>query len=214
MQPEIDSLQFEDVSDSIVVEFNLPEFPMIEEILPDIPERVELVEEEIISPTVEDSIKSVITDTLSMPLTNTDTNMVVQTISEFPVDSTWVEYIILYGESLRSISQKEFGTEEYWSLIYEWNKEIMDENPALIFPYQILKLRKPASYEIEIVSDDLYIVSTGETLWSIAKSIYKDEYAWSILLHDNKEKLEDPDKIFPGYPLVIRTQLVESRDEN
>ena len=68
--------------------------------------------------------------------------------------------------------------------------------------------------EIEIENDDLYIVSTGETLWSIAKLIYKDEYAWSILLHDNKEKLKNPDKIYPGYPLSIRTRLVESGDEN
>ena len=90
----------------------------------------------------------------------------------------------------------------------------MGENPALVFPYQILKLRKPTSYEIEIENDDLYIVSTGETLWSIAKLIYKDEYAWSILLHDNKEKLKNPDKIYPGYPLSIRTRLVESGDEN
>ena len=97
-------------------------------------------------------------------------------------------------------------------MIYEWNKEIIGENPALIFPYQILEIRKPASYEIEIVNDEVYVVSAGETLWSIAKAIYKDEYAWSILLHDNKEKLENPDKIYPGYSLVIRRQLVESRD--
>ena len=106
------------------------------------------------------------------------------------------------------------GSEKYWNSIYEWNKELLGENPTLIFPYQILKIRKPASYGIETIIDELYIVSTGETLWSIAKSIYKDEYAWSLLFHDNKETLENPDIIYPGYPLVIRTQFVELRNDN
>jgi hypothetical protein len=214
VKPEIDSLLLEDESDSIRVEYSMPELPITEDMLPEIFDPLELAEENIISQVEEVTLEPDRPDTLSTRLISNDTNRVGQSISEFPVDSTWAEYIILYGESLRSISQKEFGSEEYWSLIYDWNKEALGENPALVFPYQILKLRKPASYEIEIESDDLYIVSTGETLWSIAKLIYKDEYAWSILLYDNKEKLENPDKIYPGYPLLIRTQLVELRDEN
>jgi nucleoid-associated protein YgaU len=187
---------------------------MTKDMLPEIFDPIELAEENIISQVEEDTLKQDLPDTFSTQLISNDTNKVGQSISEFPVDSTWAEYIILHGESLRSISQKEFGSEEYWSLIYDWNKAVLGENPALVFPYQILQLRKPTSYQIEIENDDLYIVSTGETLWSIARLIYKDEYAWSILLHDNKEKLKNPDKIYPGYPLLIRTRLVESGDEN
>ena len=209
VKPEIDSPFLEAESDSMIVEFSIQESPMIEDIFPEVFDPMELAEENIISMVQEDSLELDLPDTLSSKLISNDTNSVVQIISEFPVDSTWAEYIILYGESLRSISKKEFGSEDYWNLIYDWNKEVLGENPALVFPYQILKLRKPVYYEIEIMSDDLYIVSKGETLWSIAKSIYKDEYAWSILLHDNKKKIENPDKIYPGYPLVIRTHLVE-----
>ena len=209
IKPEIDSLFLETESDSMRVEFSIQESPMIQDIFPEVFDPMELAEENIISLVQEDSLELDLPDTLSSKLISNDTNSVVQIISEFPVDSTWAEYIILYGESLRSISKKEFGSENYWSLIYDWNKEVLGENPALVFPYQILKLRKPVSYEIEIASENLYIVSKGETLWSIAKSIYKDEYAWSILLHDNKKNLENPDKIYPGYPLVIRTHLVE-----
>ena len=214
VKPEIDSLLLDNESDSIMVEYAIPEFPMTEDMLPEIFDPIELAEENIISKVEEDTLKQDLPDTFSTQLISNDTNKVGQSISEFPVDSTWAEYIILHGESLRSISQKEFGSEEYWSLIYDWNKAVLGENPALVFPYQILKLRKPISYEIEIENDDLYIVSTGETLWSIARLIYKDEYAWSILLHDNKEKLKNPDKIYPGYPLLIRTRLVESGAEN
>ena len=217
IKPEIDSLLVDENLDSAVVEIEMPEFvmpelPMIEDMIPEVIEPEEVDEGIVIQDIEEDSLNQILLDTLIAELIRVDSNIVVQTISDLPVDSTWTEYIILYGESLRQISQKEFGTEDYWSLIYEWNKEIIGENPALIFPYQILEIRKPASYEIEIVNDEVYVVSAGETLWSIAKAIYKDEYAWSILLHDNKEKLENPDKIYPGYSLVIRRQLVESRD--
>jgi len=217
IKPGIDTLLIDDNLDSTVVEvvmpdFAMPELPLIEDVNLEIIEPNKLDEDLTVQVAKQDTTNAVLLDTLLPEIISTDSNVVVQTISELPVDSTWAEYIILYGESLRSISQKEFGSEEYWSLIYEWNKKILSENPALVFPYQILKIRKPASYEIEIVNDEVYIVTAGETLWSIAKSIYKDEYAWSILLHDNKEKLENPDKIYPGYPLVIRTNLVEFRD--
>jgi len=214
ISPEIDTLLAEANLDSILVEvaipeFSMPELPLIEDVDPEI---IKLDEGLTVQDTEENTLNKVLPDTLLAEIISTDLNVVVQAISELPVDSMWVEYIILHGESLRSIAQKEFGSEKYWSVIYDWNKEILDENPALVFLYQILKIRKPETYEIDIVNDEPYIVREGETLWSIAKSIYKDEYAWSILLHDNKEKLENPDKIYPGYPLVIRTDLVELRD--
>jgi hypothetical protein len=214
IESKIDSLSLESISDSIIVDSAMPELPDSVNILPGIIDSIDLNKDSIISQSVsntsgEDSPNSPYNQFIS-----NDINSVVQPISEFPIDSTWTEYIILYGESLRSISQKEYGSEEYWSLIYDWNKEVLSEDPGLVFPYQILKLRKPGTYEIEIESEQLYIVSKGETLWSIAKSIYKDEYAWSILLQDNKEKLENQDKIYPGYPLLIRAQLLEVKDEN
>ena len=219
IKPEIDTLLADDKLDSAVVEmelpeFSLPEFPLIEEMIPEIIETKE-IDEDVTSQDAEiDSINQILTDTLNTELINTDSNVVVQEILEFQVDNIWTEHVVYYGESLSSISQKELGSEKYWNSIYEWNKEVLGKNSALIFPYQILKIRKPASYEIEIVFDDLYIVSTGETLWSIAKTIYKDEYAWSLLLHDNKETLENPDIIYPGYSLVIRAQFVELRNDN
>ena len=215
IEVKIDSLSLENISDSTIVEFTMSELPNSENILPGIIDSIDLNKASIISHLGSDTSWKDLSDTSFNQLISNDITRVVQPpILELPIDSTWAEYIILYGESLRSISQKEYGSEEYWSLIYDWNKEILNDDPGLVFPYQILKLRKPGIYEIEIDNEELYIVSEGETLWSIAQSIYQDEYAWSILLQDNKEKLENPDKIYPGYSLSIRVQLLELKDEN
>ena len=102
---------------------------------------------------------------------------------------------------------KEYGTESYWSLIYEWNKDILGNNPELIFPYQVIKLFKENRFELHIPNNSTYVVKEGETLWSIAKLVYNDEYAWLILAYDNKNMLLNPDNINPGNELVIRGNI-------
>ena len=215
--PEPDTSMVEIDSDSIIINHPLLEFPSAEDIpFPPI-ETVDEVDMEVINEIQtmeEDSVTIIEDEPISTEIIESDTNIVIQIISELSVDSTWIEHIVIYGESLRSIAKKELGSELNWGLLYNWNKELVGYNPALIFPYQILKIKKPSSYDIEIVDEDVYIVSSGETLWSIAKTIYNDELAWSILLYDNKEQLENPDRIYPGYQLVIRTYLLELRSDN
>jgi hypothetical protein len=138
---------------------------------------------------------------------NTEENKVIKSYNEIPADSSWSERVIFQGESLRSISMKEYGTETYWSLIYEWNKDILGNNPELIFPYQVIKLFKENRFELHIPNNSTYVVKEGETLWSIAKLVYNDEYAWLILAYDNKNMLLNPDNINPGNELVIRGNI-------
>lgn len=204
IEPKIDSLSVENISDSLIVDLAMAELPDSINIITEIIDSIDFNKESIISKLEIDTSEQVLVDTSVDGLISNDLNRVVKSISEFPLDSIWTEHIISYGESLRSISQKEYGSEKYWNLIYDWNKETLGEDPRLVFPYQILKLRKPGTYEIEIDNKELYIVSQGETLWSIAKLIYDDEYAWSLLVSDNKDLLVNPDEINPGTALIVR----------
>ena len=51
----------------------------------------------------------------------------------------------------------------------------------------------------------IYVVKKGDTLWWIAKfrDIYNDPFLWPILYDANKEKIKNPNKIYPGLKLQI-----------
>ncbi len=48
-----------------------------------------------------------------------------------------------------------------------------------------------------------YIVKKGECLWNIAKRVYREGAEWKQIYRANRDKIEDPDLIYPGQVLVI-----------
>jgi nucleoid-associated protein YgaU len=48
-----------------------------------------------------------------------------------------------------------------------------------------------------------YEVQKGDNLSKIARHIYGDANKWKQIFEANKDKLKDPDKIFPGQVLTI-----------
>ena len=48
-----------------------------------------------------------------------------------------------------------------------------------------------------------YTVKSGDSLSKIAKDVYGDASAYNRIFEANRDKLNDPDKIFPGQELVI-----------
>ena len=48
-----------------------------------------------------------------------------------------------------------------------------------------------------------YTVQSGDTLWSIAESVYGDGSKYSKIFDANTDQLEQPDRIFPGQELLI-----------
>jgi nucleoid-associated protein YgaU len=48
-----------------------------------------------------------------------------------------------------------------------------------------------------------YTVQSGDTLWSIAESVYGDGSKYSKIFDANTDLLEQPDRIFPGQELLI-----------
>ena len=63
-----------------------------------------------------------------------------------------------------------------------------------------------------MVSDDVYVVATGESLWSISglSAIYNDPFRWPLIYARNKD-IQDADLIYPGQELTIRRDL--TRDD-
>ncbi|WP_460831769.1 LysM peptidoglycan-binding domain-containing protein, partial [Lysobacter humi (ex Lee et al. 2017)] len=48
-----------------------------------------------------------------------------------------------------------------------------------------------------------HTVSQGDTLSEIAQQVYGRASAWTLIYEANRDKLDNPDRIYPGQVLVI-----------
>jgi nucleoid-associated protein YgaU len=60
-----------------------------------------------------------------------------------------------------------------------------------------------AGPETAPIEQGSYTVRSGDTLWSIAESVYGDGSKFSKIFDANTDQLEQPDRIFPGQELLI-----------
>ena len=62
----------------------------------------------------------------------------------------------------------------------------------------------------------IHKVVKGECLWVISsyKEIYNDPFMWPLIYKYNKEKIKDPDLIFPGQVLDINRDYSYSDEKN
>ena len=49
----------------------------------------------------------------------------------------------------------------------------------------------------------IYVVQAGDSLSSISEQLYGDAKYWDTILFHNKDKISDPNLIYPGQELVI-----------
>ncbi len=124
-------------------------------------------------------------------------------------DSVDVIYMTRPGDYLTKIALNEYGRTSVWRKIWDWNYEKIGDNPDLIFPYQEYDLKKPREVAKPVKYDVYdYTVEPGETLWSIARNEYGNNYAWVVILRDNFDLLgDDYDTLEPGTELKLRTKL-------
>jgi len=133
----------------------------------------------------------------------------VQDLDEIVPDSVWTEYMIKPGQTLSLIAYEEYGNPNEWRTIYGWNKEKIGDDPNMIHPYHYLDLLKPSENAVEFESDYyIHKVTRGESLWTISKKEYGDQYAWVVLFWDNEAVLQGNDGVLkPGMELKVRTEL-------
>ncbi len=67
------------------------------------------------------------------------------------------------------------------------------------------QLAGDTNWQLASQSGDPYTVQPGDSLWGIAArpAIYRDPLLWPILYQGNRDRLDDPDMIFPRQELVV-----------
>jgi nucleoid-associated protein YgaU len=105
-------------------------------------------------------------------------------------------YKVIEGDWLSKIAgmRKVYHNGAKWPMIYEANKDKI-KNPNLIYPGWVLL----------IPTLDNYTVIPGDCLWLIASylSIYSNSRRWPEIYEANKDKIRDPDLIYPRQEFTI-----------
>jgi hypothetical protein len=67
------------------------------------------------------------------------------------------------------------------------------------------QLASDINWQLAAQSGDRYIVQPGDSLWGIAArpAIYQDPLLWPILYQGNRDRLHDPDMIYPRQELAV-----------
>ena len=105
-------------------------------------------------------------------------------------------YKVIEGDWLSKIAsmRKVYHHGAKWPMIYEANKDKI-KNPNLIYPGWVLL----------IPTLDEYSVVPGDALWLISSylSIYSNAKRWPEIYEANKDKIKDPDMIYPKQVFTI-----------
>ncbi len=108
------------------------------------------------------------------------------------------EYEVQPGDYLAKIAAMRYiyNNAKAWPRIYRANRDKI-KNPNLIYPGWVLKIPHGIVKEIEVIP--------GDCLWKIAGFywIYNDPLQWPRIYKANKDKIKDPDLIYPGQVLTI-----------
>jgi DNA-binding protein H-NS len=57
--------------------------------------------------------------------------------------------------------------------------------------------------KFEVIGGTTYTVEKNDSLWKIAKGAYGDPYKWPVIYRANKDKISNPNLIYPGQELQI-----------
>ena len=114
-------------------------------------------------------------------------------------------YLIKPGDWLSKIALEEYGDTTKWHRIYAWNRQVIGDNPDLLYPYLVLQLRKSEVYtkQQRFIS---YRVVPFSPLFSISFFVYGDPHAWLLLFYDNRGVIRGLGNIPVGLSLRVRTQ--------
>jgi nucleoid-associated protein YgaU len=102
-------------------------------------------------------------------------------------------YTVVNGDWLSKISGYSFIYDDVskWPIIFRANRDII-KDPNLIYPNQIIKIPRGLPNDWKVYK--------GECLWRIASypEVYGSGVKWPTIYRANKDKIEDPDLIYPN----------------
>jgi len=107
------------------------------------------------------------------------------------------EYKVIANDSLSAISEKLYGSQEFWPVLARTNNIV---NPNVIFVDSTLKI--PQKSEVEQIKSEMsvmnYKVQEGDTLFSISEKVYGDGSKWGLL-----DKANHVGRLPNGNPLIF-----------
>ncbi|MCF7886505.1 MAG: outer membrane beta-barrel protein [Candidatus Marinimicrobia bacterium] len=121
-----------------------------------------------------------------------------------------LQYMIKPNDYLIKIAGNIYEDKSMWNDIYDWNRDMIGDNPNLIYPFHELLLKNvPVDNANELEYEFYnYEVKKGETLWSVAAKEYGNPYAWIVIYRDNKNVLGDKcQNLKEGTILKLRNQI-------
>jgi len=108
------------------------------------------------------------------------------------------EYTVVKGDYLAKIAAMRYiyNRASAWPRLYRANRDLI-KDPNLIYPGWVLKVPHGL--------DRTYTVIPGDCLWKIAGFywIYNNPKEWTRIYNANKDKIKDPDLIYPDQVLDI-----------
>ncbi len=107
-------------------------------------------------------------------------------------------YTVMKGDWLSKIAGYSFiyGDVSKWPIIYRANRDKI-KDPNLIYPDQVIKIPRGLPHQ--------WKVYRGECLWRIASypEVYDNATKWPLIYRANKDKIKDPDLIYPNQTFDI-----------
>ena len=106
---------------------------------------------------------------------------------------------VLPGDTLWDIAGSRYGDPTRWPEIYTENRDQI-RDPNLIYPGQQFAIPVSA---FPMPFSGGYQVIKGDSLWRIAGRIYGDPTRWPQIYAANRDRIRDPDLIFPNQQFII-----------
>lgn len=107
-------------------------------------------------------------------------------------------YTVVKGDWLSKIASYNFIYNDVskWPIIYRANRDQI-KDPNIIYPDQVIKIPRGLPYTWKVYN--------GECLWKIAgyPEVYSNSAQWPMIYRANKDKIKDPDLIYPNQILEI-----------
>lgn len=102
---------------------------------------------------------------------------------------------------IRGVAKTKDDANKVWNQIKLIDKNYAQDLMAEITYLSDVPAPKPAAPAAP--AKKIHVVAAGETLSKIAKKYYGNAGDYMKIFDANKDKLKDPDKIFPGQELII-----------
>lgn len=114
---------------------------------------------------------------------------------------------------LMDIARRVYGDGYLWPAIYWANRAVLTD-PDRIEPGQRLTIPSRQEARAREIWTLYKVRRTDVGLMDISRKLYQDGYLWPEIWHENRDRIPDPDLIYPGQQLNIpyKTSLTE-RDQ-